>query len=59
MKVVFDTNILVSALAFPGGHADIALRRIIEETGFTFSSPMNCRASLRAKSREMAKNWRT
>ena len=32
MKVVFDTNILVSALAFPGGHADIALRRITEET---------------------------
>ena len=31
MKVVFDTNILVSALAFPGGRADIALRRIIEE----------------------------
>ncbi len=31
MKVVFDTNILVSALVFPGGRADIALRRIIEE----------------------------
>ena len=31
MKVVFDTNILVSALAFPGGRADIAFRRIIEE----------------------------
>jgi putative PIN family toxin of toxin-antitoxin system len=30
MKVVFDTNILVSALVFPGGRADIALRRIIE-----------------------------
>jgi putative PIN family toxin of toxin-antitoxin system len=33
MKVVFDTNILVSALVFPGGRADIALRRIIEEKG--------------------------
>src|SRR5258706_10140183 len=32
MRVVFDTNILVSALVFPGGRADIALRRIIEET---------------------------
>lgn len=30
MKVVFDTNILVSTLVFPGGCADIALRRIIE-----------------------------
>ena len=31
MKVAFDTNLLVSALVFPGGRADIALRRIIEE----------------------------
>jgi putative PIN family toxin of toxin-antitoxin system len=31
MRVVFDTNNLVSALVFPGGRADIALRRIIEE----------------------------
>ncbi|MBI1965058.1 MAG: putative toxin-antitoxin system toxin component, PIN family [Betaproteobacteria bacterium] len=31
MKVVFDTNILVSALAFPGGRAEAALLRIIEE----------------------------
>jgi putative PIN family toxin of toxin-antitoxin system len=31
VKVVFDTNILVSALVFPGGRADLALRRIIEE----------------------------
>jgi len=29
MRVVFDTNILVSALVFPGGHGDAALRRII------------------------------
>ena len=31
MRVVFDTNILVSALAFPGGRGEAALRRIIEE----------------------------
>jgi len=31
MKVVFDTNVLVSALVFPGGRADLALRRVIEE----------------------------
>ena len=31
MKVVFDTNMLVSALVFPGGRGEAALRRIIEE----------------------------
>jgi putative PIN family toxin of toxin-antitoxin system len=31
VKVVFDTNILVSAIVFPGGRADEALQRIIEE----------------------------
>ena len=31
MKVVFDTNILVSALVFPGGQAETALLRIVEE----------------------------
>jgi putative PIN family toxin of toxin-antitoxin system len=30
MRVVFDTNILVSALVFPGGQGDAALRRIID-----------------------------
>ena len=32
MRVVFDTNILVSALVFPGGLGDAALRRIIDGT---------------------------
>lgn len=32
MRVVFDTNILVSALVFPGGQGDAALRRIITGT---------------------------
>jgi len=32
VRVVFDTNILVSALVFPGGQGEAALRRIIEET---------------------------
>ena len=31
MKVVFDTNVLVSALAFPGGRGEEALRRILDE----------------------------
>ena len=32
MRVVFDTNVLVSALVFPGGQGDAALRRIIART---------------------------
>ncbi len=32
MRVVFDTNILVSALAFPGGQGEAALRRVIDGT---------------------------
>lgn len=32
MRVVFDTNILVSALVFPGGQGEAALRRILAET---------------------------
>jgi len=31
VKVVFDTNILVSALVFPGGKGEAALQRIVEE----------------------------
>ncbi|MEK6775987.1 MAG: putative toxin-antitoxin system toxin component, PIN family [bacterium] len=32
MRVVFDTNIFVSALVIPGGRADDAMQRVIEET---------------------------
>ena len=32
MRVVFDTNVLVAALAFPGGRGEAALRRVIEQT---------------------------
>ena len=31
MRVVFDTNILVSALTFPGGRGEAALRRVLEQ----------------------------
>ena len=31
MKVVFDTNVLVSALVFPGGRGEAALQRIVQE----------------------------
>lgn len=30
MRVVFDTNIYVSALVLPGGRADIALSRVVD-----------------------------
>ena len=41
MRVVFDTNILVSALVFPGGQGEAALRRIVEETDqLVFSRPI-------------------
>jgi uncharacterized protein len=31
LKVVFDTNVLVAALVFPGGRGEEALRRILDE----------------------------
>lgn len=41
MRVVFDTNILVSALVFPGGQGEAALRRILEERDeFVLSKPI-------------------
>jgi putative PIN family toxin of toxin-antitoxin system len=30
VRVVFDTNVLVAAIVFPGGQGDKALRRVIE-----------------------------
>ena len=38
MRVVFDTNVLVSALVFPGGRGDEALQRILEERDELFIS---------------------
>jgi len=41
LKVVFDTNILVSALLFPGGRGEAALQRIVEERdSLIFSQPI-------------------
>jgi putative PIN family toxin of toxin-antitoxin system len=31
LRVVFDTNVLVAALVFPGGHGEAALHRVVEE----------------------------
>ncbi|WP_405219958.1 putative toxin-antitoxin system toxin component, PIN family [Lentisalinibacter sediminis] len=33
MRVVFDTNISVSAFVFPGSHADAAIRRVLGGVG--------------------------
>lgn len=39
--MVFDTNVLVSALALPGGRADEAIRRIVEgEDSLALSKPV-------------------
>lgn len=41
MKVVFDTNVLVSALALPGGQGDLALRKIVDgEDSLALSKPI-------------------
>lgn len=41
MRVVFDTNILVSALTLPGGRGDAALRRIVSgEDALAISRPI-------------------
>lgn len=39
MRVVFDSNIFVSALVFPGGRADAALQRILDGTDSLLISP--------------------
>jgi len=39
MRVVFDTNIFVSALVFPGGRADAALQRMLDRDDTLVISP--------------------
>jgi len=39
MRVVFDTNIFVSALVFPGGRADAAMHRILDGRDDLLLSP--------------------
>jgi len=38
LRVVFDTNVLVAALVFPGGRGEKALQRILEERDELFLS---------------------
>ena len=41
MRVVFDTNVLVSALALPSGRGDAALRKIVDgEDSLALSRPI-------------------
>jgi putative PIN family toxin of toxin-antitoxin system len=39
MRVVFDTNIFISALVFPGGRADVAFQRILAGADTLIVSP--------------------
>lgn len=39
MRVVFDTNIFVSALVFPGGRAEAAMHRILDGKDVLLLSP--------------------
>ena len=56
MRVVFDTNILVSALVFPGGHGDAALRRIIAGTDQLMTSRAILDELLEVLSRKFARD---
>jgi predicted nucleic acid-binding protein len=60
VKVVFDTNVLVSALVFPGGRGEAALLRVVEEQDpLYFSKPIldELLASSRASSRGTRKSY--
>jgi putative PIN family toxin of toxin-antitoxin system len=38
LRIVFDTNVLVSAFVFPGGQGEAALLRVVEEKDVLFLS---------------------
>jgi uncharacterized protein len=56
LKVVFDTNIFVSALVFPGGRAEVALQRIIDEKDPLFISKPILNELLRILARKFARD---
>jgi putative PIN family toxin of toxin-antitoxin system len=56
VKVVFDTNILVSAIVFPGGRGEAALRRIIEERDQLFLSKPILDELLRVLARKFSRD---
>ncbi len=56
MRVVFDTNVLVSALVFPGGRGEEALQRILEERDELLVSPPILDELLGVLSRKFARD---
>ncbi len=56
MKVVFDTNILVSALVFPEGSAELALQRVIEHRDTLVISRAIIRELLAVLARKFARD---
>lgn len=56
MRVVFDTNVLISALVFPGGRGEEALQRILEERDELLISPPILDELLGVLSRKFARN---
>lgn len=56
MKVVFDTNIFVSALVFPGGNGERALLRVIEGEDELISSRVLVGELLEVLARKFARD---
>lgn len=56
MRVVFDTSILVSALMFPGGRGEAALRRVIQEADELAISPPILDELLAVLARKFSRN---
>jgi len=56
LKVVFDTNILVSALVFPEGSAELALQRVIEHRDTLVISRAIIRELLAVLARKFARD---
>jgi len=56
MKVVFDTNIFVSALVFPGGRAEAAMHRILEGSDELLLSPAILDEVLRVLAEKFARD---
>jgi putative PIN family toxin of toxin-antitoxin system len=56
MKVVFDTNIFVAALVFPGGRAEAAMHRILDGSDELLISPAILDEVLRVLAEKFARD---
>jgi putative PIN family toxin of toxin-antitoxin system len=56
MRVVFDTNIFVSALVFPGGRAESAIHRIMDGQDVLLLSPAILDEVLRVLAEKFARD---